>query len=88
MWRERGAREAERRVRDAQDMLLWYSDVKDANVVRTRMTGKWKVMGILLPSYGHVQDGLSLGRLKLPASLPFSKCQVKALLQVAYMEGN
>ena len=69
-------------------MLLWYSDVKDANVMRTRMTGKWKVMGILLPSYGHVQDGLSLSRLKLPASLPFLKCQVKALLQVAYMEGN
>ena len=37
--------------------------------------------------YGHVQDDLSLGRIRLPACLPFSKCQVKALLQVAYMEG-
>ena len=55
--------------------------------MRTGMEGKRKVIHTLLPSYGHVQDGLSLGRLKLPASLPFSKCQVKALLQVAYMEG-
>ena len=39
-------------------------------------------------SYGHVQDGLSLGRLMLPACLPFSKCQVKALLQVAITERN
>lgn len=52
------------------------------------MKGKWKVIDILLPSYDHVQDDLSLGRLKLPASLPFSKCQVKALLQVAIMEGG
>ena len=51
--------------------------------MRTGMKGKWKAIGIVPPYYGHVQDDLSLGRLKLPASLPFSKCQVKALLQVA-----
>ena len=33
-----------------------YDDVQDANVVRTRMTGKRKVIHTLLPSYGHVQD--------------------------------
>lgn len=29
---------------------------RNANVVRTRMTGKRKVTHTLLPSYGHVQD--------------------------------